>query len=151
MTMPIPGVPLALTTAVSTTQVIIDWITGMGWPVEGEFGWPLFAGPEILDMPDRAVFITGTSGPGFVTEEAGLDARSFQARLRGPSGDLFTAETMAQALDRLLIRAALPVTVDGVTISAITREGGSPAPLPLDPNDRRFEFTANYIATIGVI
>jgi hypothetical protein len=134
---------------ISKTQLIIDWITSLGWNVTQETAWPLFPGPEILISPDRAVFITPTPGPGWITEEGALDVWGFQARLRGPSDDPLTPDLMIQQLDVLILNAPKPVTVDGVHIAMVTRAGASPSPLPLDPADRRFEYTCTYLITTG--
>ena len=45
---------------------------------------------------------------------------------------------------------AVDLQVDGVTVANITRLGSPPSPLPLDPADRRTEFTCTYIITTGV-
>jgi hypothetical protein len=134
----------------ATTQVIIDWITSLGWNTAQELGYPLLPGPEILDEPDRAVFITGGGGPGYTTEEPATDASVFQARLRGPSDDPFEPEVMAGQLDTLILRAPFPVVIDGVVVSHAHRMSNGPTPLPLDPSDRRHEFTCNYIFITGV-
>lgn len=126
------------------TQLIIDFISILGWDTEQESGYPLYAGPEIIDAPDQIVFITPTSGPGYVTEEAGLDAWGWQARVRGPSDNQFASEEAIQQLDYLLLTAPYPVKVDGNTVQICGRTGGTPTPLPLDPNDRRFEYVCTY-------
>lgn len=131
------------------TQVIIDFLTAAGWDTTQETGYPLFAGPEILVSPDRAVFITATGGPGFTTEEGGTDAWSFQARLRGPSDDPIAAEVAAQVLDWTILTAPCPARIDGVRVISCQRLGSAPTVLPLDPSDRRFEFTADYIFVTG--
>jgi hypothetical protein len=130
--------------------VIIDWITSLGWDARQELGFPLFPGPEILDKPDQAVFITGGGGPGYLTDEASTDASQFQVRLRGPADDPFAAELAAQLLDDTIRKAPFPVTIDGALINNVYRMGNGPTPLPLDPSDRRFEFTTNYIIVTGV-
>jgi hypothetical protein len=140
-------VPAVITVARST--VIIDWIALAGWDVTQETGYPLFPGPEVLDAPDRAVFVTPSGGPGYVTEEASADAWSFQARLRGAADDPLGAEASAQLLDWMILRGPRPVTVDGVPVQNVQRLGSPPSPLPLDPSDRRFEYVANYILTTG--
>src|ERR1035441_3275476 len=81
------------------TKLVIDFLTAAGWDTTPELGYPLFPGPEILVSPDRAVFITGSGGPGYTTEEGGTDAWSFQARTRGPSDDPLAAQAAAQLLD----------------------------------------------------
>lgn len=134
---------------VAKTQVIIDLLTMLGWNVTQESGYPLLPGPEILDAPDRAVFLTPTGGPGWVTEEAALDCWGFQARTRGPSDDPLAAELAAQQLDVLILNGPYPARVDGMVITIVTRLGSPPAPLPLDPADRRFEYTCNYLITTG--
>ena len=134
---------------VPRTQVIADWILLAGWDATQETGYPLLPGPEILAAPDKAVFVTPAPGPGYVTEEAGADAWGFQARLRGGADDPLGAEAAAQLLDYVILRGPHPVTVDGVPVLNVQRSGGTPSPLPLDPSDRRFEFTANYILTTG--
>ena len=140
--------PAAIT--VPRSQVVIDFITALGWDVSQETGYPLLPGPEILLEPDKAVFVTMTGGPGYATEEGGVDNWSFQARVRGASDDPYGPEVAAQELDWLLLTAPVPSSADGVHVRMVTRMGSPPAPLPLDPADRRFEYTANYIVSIGV-
>lgn len=135
---------------VAKTQVVIDLLSGLGWDGQQELGYPLFPGIEILTEPDRAVFITATGGPGYTTEEAVTDAWSFQARVRGPTDEPYEPEVMALRLDQMLLGAPYPLTVDGVRVLAANRAGSPPAPLPLDPNDLRHEFTASYIVIMGV-
>ncbi len=134
---------------VAKSKVVMVFITGLGWNVTQEIGYPLFPGPEILPDPDRAVFITPAGGPGWVTEEGGTDCWSFQARVRGPADDPLSPELAAQQLDWLILTASYPQTVDGVCISTCTRAGAPPTPLPLDPADRRFEYTTTYLITTG--
>jgi hypothetical protein len=134
---------------VAKTQLIADFITGLGWDGTQETGYPPLPGPEILTAPDRALFITPAGGPGWVTEEAGLDCWSFQARVRGPADDPLTPELAAAQLDVLIVNGPYPQTVDGVLVALVTRAGSPPAPLPLDPADRRFEYTTTYLITTG--
>jgi hypothetical protein len=136
--------------ATALTQVIIDWLTSLGWNTAEELGYPLKPGPLILDEPDRVVWITGGGGPGYITEEPALDGGVFQVRLRGPSDDPYEPEIMAGALDTLILRASFPVVIDGVTISHAHRLGNGPTPLPVDPADLRHEFTCNYVFITGV-
>jgi hypothetical protein len=136
--------------AVAQTQVIMDWLATIGWDISQETGYPVFPGPYIEAEPDRAVFITGGGGPGYTTEEPATDASVFQARVRGPSGDPLAAEAAAQLLDSLILRAALPASIDGTWINSISRSGNGPTPLPLDPGDLRQEFTTNYVIVTGV-
>jgi hypothetical protein len=139
--------PLVITTPRVT--IIIDWLTLAGWDTSQEVGYPLLPGSEILTMPDKAVFITPSGGPGFVTEEAGTDAWSFQVRLRGPADDPLAADAAAQLLDYTVLHGPHPVLVDGVWVLNVQRLGSPPSPLPLDPSDRRFEYVTNYILTTG--
>jgi hypothetical protein len=133
------------------TQIVIDWITGLGWnDLPGtSYPYPLFPGPEILDDPDRAIFITGSGGPGYVVEEGLPQACTFQVRVRGPANDPYDPEATAQALEALILAAPFPVTVDSVTINHAHRLGGPPTPLPVDPADLRHEFTASYVIIMG--
>jgi hypothetical protein len=132
------------------TQVIMDWIASLGWDTRQETGFPLYPGPEILDEPDQAVFITGGGGPGFITEEASADSGVFQARVRGPSDQPFAAEIAAQKLDTLITKStSFPVTIDGVLVSLASRLSNGPTPLPVDPDDLRHEFTCSYIFVTG--
>jgi hypothetical protein len=141
------SIPAVITTP--RTQVVIDFLTAAGWDITQETGYPLFPGPEILVSPDKAVHITMTPGPGYVTEEGGADAWGFQARLRGASDDPEGANAAAQLLDWTILTASTPAWVDGVRVINCQRLGATPAPLPLDPADRRFEYTADYIFTTG--
>jgi len=140
-----PGAP-----TVAKTTLLIDFLAGLGWDVTQETGYPLLPGPEVLAAPDREVTLTPSGGPGFVTEEAALDAWTFQARLRGPADDPLAPELAAQQLDYLILTADYPQKVDGITVSLCARLAGPPSPLPLDPSDRRFEFVCSYIVTTGV-
>jgi hypothetical protein len=138
-----------MTTPVPKSQLIIDWITTLGWDVAQESGFPLFPGPMILSEPDQSVWITDTGGPGYVTEEGAADAWSFQARVRGASDDPFGPEAAAQLLDKLILIAPFPATVDGTRIFTAHRAGSPPSPLPVDPGDLRHEFTCSYIIITG--
>jgi hypothetical protein len=135
---------------VGKTQVIEDWIISLGWDVTPETGFPVSHGPEIIGSPDRLLTITPSPGPGWITEEAGLDTWGFQARLRGPSDDPDTPQLMSERLDVLILNAPRNVTVDGVLIKMVTRSGGTPTPLPLDPQERRFEYVCTYLITTGL-
>lgn len=139
--------PLVITTPRFT--VIAGWIALAGWDATQEAGYPLLPGSEILTMPDKAVFLTPSGGPGYVTEEAAADAWSFQARLRGGSDDPLGAQAAAQLLDWTILHGPHPVTVGGVPVLNVQRLGSPPSPLPLDPSDRRFEYVANYVMTTG--
>lgn len=139
-----PGAP-----TVAKTTLLADFITGLGWDVTQESGYPLYPGPEILTSPDKAVFLTPSGGPGFVTEEAALDAWTFQTRVRGPADDPIAPELAAQQLDYLILTASYPQQVDGVTVALCARLAAPPSPLPLDPSDRRFEYTTTYVITTG--
>jgi hypothetical protein len=130
--------------------VIRDWLTSLGWDTRQEQGWPIHIGPRIPDSPDRLLTITNSGGPGYTTEEPATDAGTFQARLRGVPDGVLEAEAQAEALDTLILRASFPVVIDGVPIVTVYRAGSGPTPLPLDPADRRYELTCNYIAVMGV-
>ena len=135
---------------VAVEQVICDWIVSLGWDNRQELGFPLYATPEILTDPDKAVFITGTGGPGYVTEEPTADAVTFQARVRGPADDPIAARLAADTLDALILSAPFPVQVDGTTVVHVHRLAGRPSMLPLDEADKRFELTCSYVLVIGV-
>jgi hypothetical protein len=132
------------------TQVIIDWIDGLGWDDRQELGFPVLPGPYIPPSPDRLVVITGGSGPGYLTEEPATDGSNFQALIRGAPEDPFGAEAAAQALDDLILRARFPVQVDGTWIVNCTRIGSGPTPLPWDVTDQRTSLTSNYMIVTGV-
>lgn len=140
-------VPAAIT--VPRTQVLIDWVTLTGWDTSQETGFPLLPGPEIVDSPDQAVFLTPSPGPGYTTEEGGTDAWGFQVRLRGSADDPLEAQTAAQLLDYMILHGPRPALVDGVPVLNVQRLGAPPTPLPLDPSSRRFEYTTNYILITG--
>ena len=134
----------------SPAQVIIAAIEMSGWDTAQETGYPLFPGPEILDEPDQAVFITVSGGTGYVTEEAAADSWTFQARLRGPQNEPDAALNAAAQLDALILwMASQRFAPYGTAILTAGRTGGPPAQLPLDPEDRRFQTTCNYMAVTG--
>lgn len=132
-----------------TTSSIIGWIASLGWDTRQELGFPLVEGPFLTDNPDQIVHITGTGGPGYVTDEGSADAGTFQARLRGPSNSLDAAESAAQLLDEMILGASFPAQADGVSIQHVHRLGGRPTPLPVNPQDMRYEFTCNYVIVTG--
>jgi hypothetical protein len=135
---------------VAQTQVIMDFIAGQGWDDRQELGFPLFPGPFIERSPDKAVFITGAGGPGYVLDGA-ADASNFQARVRGGQNDQFSAELAAEKLDFLIYSALYPALVDGVKIVLISRFGSGPSPLGSGPDDAlRWEYTCDYTMTTGV-
>jgi len=135
---------------VSQTQLIMDFIAGQGWDTRQELGYPLLPGPFIERSPDKAVFITGTGGPGYVLDGA-ADASTFQARVRGGQNDQFSAELAAMRLDVMFYLASFPIHVDGITIVQIARLGSGPTPLGSGPDDAyRWEYTADYLLTTGV-
>lgn len=135
---------------ISRTQIVIDWATALGWDTAQETGFPLLPGHEIVAAPDRCVFITPVTGPGYVTEEGAADAVGFQARTRGPSDDPLAAEVAAFQFDALVLASGTAhVMVDGVPVIAAHRLASGPVPMPLDPRDRRFEFTASYALIVG--
>ena len=138
------------TPTVAQTQVIIDWITSLGWDTSQELGYPLFPGPLILSEPDRSVWITGSGGPGYLTDEGSVDGGNFQARVRGTTDDVMAAELAAMQLDFLILKAPFPVVIDGVPIFSVSRAGNGPTPLPIDTNDLRPEFTCSYTIVTGV-
>lgn len=140
--------PAAVT--VARDQLVCDMLTAFGWDGTQETGYPLSPGAEIHDNPDKLVFITATGGPGYQTEEGGVDAWSFQARVRGPADQPQAAMAAAQLLDWMVLQGPYPVSVDGVRVLNCQRLGSPPAALPLDEGDKRFEYTASYIVTIGV-
>lgn len=129
---------------------ICDWIAGLGWDDRPELGFPLRPGPEIVANPDKIVFITVTGGPGYLTEEPTADQLTFQARVRGPADSVQAAQLAAQQLDWTILSAPLPSASDGLSVLNVYRLGGPPSPLPLDPSDRRFEWTCNYVIVTGV-
>jgi hypothetical protein len=135
---------------VAQGQVIIDWLTGLGWNVTQETGYPLLDGTYIAEAPDKVVLITPTGGPGYVTEEGTADAWSFQARVRGEPEDPFGPQLAAQQLDYMILNAPFPVTVDGVVIPHAHRAAGPPTPLPVDTGDLRREYTCSYLFITGV-
>lgn len=138
------------TPTVARSQLVIDWIVSLGWVATQETGYPLVPGPEILSAPDRLVTITPTPGPGWVTDEAALDTWGFQARIRGASDDPLGPELAAQQLDVLILNSPRSVTIDGTLITMVVRQGSPPTPLPLAPDDRRFEYVCTYLITTGL-
>jgi hypothetical protein len=138
------------TPVVSDAQLIIDWISSLGWDQMQELGYPLFDGTYIVEEPDRAVFITPTGGPGYITEEAALDGGTFQVRVRGTTDDPVEPNVMADRLDKMILRAPFPAVVDGVPVASCSRVGSGPSPLPVDPADLRREYTCTYLIVTGV-
>jgi hypothetical protein len=134
---------------IAGTQLIIDWLIGLGWNINSETGAPIVPGPYIQAMPDKIVHITGGGGPGYTLEGA-ADNNLFQVRVRGPADDPIAAENLATQLDQLIFSAPFPAIVDGVVIIRVHRLGSGPTPLPLDPADRRQEFTCQYLISTGV-
>jgi hypothetical protein len=135
---------------VALTQLIIDWIASLGWDDRQELGYPLVPGPYVPPSPDRLVIITGTGGPGFLTEETSIDGSNYQVRLRGAPNDPLAVEAAASQLDLMMVRAPFPAYVDGQVISVVNRIGSGPTALPWDATDERVEFTSSYTIVVGV-
>lgn len=131
-------------------QVIIDWITSLGWAQQPELDYALLEGTYIMEEPDRAVFITPTGGPGYLSEEGAVDGWSFQARVRGTTDDPNGVLQAATLLDIMILKAPFPSSVDGVAIQNAYRAASPPTPLPVDPRDLRREYTCSYIIVTGV-
>lgn len=127
------------------TKTIANFIRSLGWDETEETGYPIKPGPEIINAPDRILFVTGTGGPGYVTDEGSAEAVSFQARLRGPADDPDEPDSMIHLLDRAILAAPFPVQIGPIRIQSVSRAGSPPAPLPVDPNDLRHEFTCSYV------
>jgi hypothetical protein len=127
------------------TASLLTWLLSLGWDATQETGAPLFMGPYIPEMPDKCAVITPTPGPGFQLEAA-ADASAFQARVRGPQNDPAAAETLAFALDALILAAPFPGIVDGRTIVHCHRLGGTPTPLAATPDlGERTELVCSYV------
>lgn len=135
----------------SLTDTVIDWISSLGWDQRPEIGHVLKPGNYALEEPDRIVFITSTGGPGYITDEGSADAATFQIRVRGPADSETETETAASALDKLILTALFPVVIDGVNIQKVSRLGGRPAALPVNPQDLRYEYTCTYTVVYGVM
>jgi hypothetical protein len=133
----------------SRTETVMKWIVGLGWDDTEEEGWPLRPGSLIIDEPDQVVFITGTGGPGYVTEEGSADAWSFQTRVRGAPNEPFEPEATAQRLDNMILAAPFPANIGGMHVQHVHRQSSPPAALPVDPGDLRHQFTCNYILIAG--
>lgn len=135
---------------VSGTQLCIDFIGSLGWDGRQELGYPLLKGPYIERSPDKAVFITSTTGPGYELEGA-VDTTMFQARVRGPANDQEAAELAAMLLDSLIFNARFPVQIDGTWVVRCHRLGDGPSALGSGPDDGlRWEYTCDYTITLGV-
>lgn len=151
MTVPAQVSPPQPPPSVAKVRLITDWITSLGWNITPPTGYPVYPGPESDDIgPDRALFITPTPGPGFITEEAALDCWGFQALLRGPADDPVTPGLVMQQFDVMILNASFPAVVDGMLITLIARSGSTPVPLPLNPQDRRFSYVCTYLITTGL-
>ena len=132
------------------TTDIIDWIIGLGWDAAQETGAPILMGPYVQEEPDKIVTVTPIPGPGFVMDAA-ADAGAFQARVRGGQDDQPGAESLAYALDSLILGAQFPVTIGGRTLIHVHRLGSTPSPLAADPDDgTRYSYVTTYICIAGV-
>ena len=112
-------------------------------------------GDETLPpMPDRAVGLTWTGGPGERSEGA-LDVVSFQARVRGraslPGDDgqrrQDSAEALAAALDLAVLMPAPHEHLGDRTVVLTGRTGGPPAFLRRE--NARLHLTGNYLLTVS--
>lgn len=128
------------------TTDLINWLASLGWDGTQESGAPLIMGPYVPDSPDKMVVVSPTPGPGFQFEAA-ADASGFQARVRGGQNDQPGAESLAYALDSLILGAQFPVLgASGKTIIHIHRLGGTPWPLSPNPDDaERFSYVTQYV------
>lgn len=124
-----------------TARTVIDWLTGLGVDLPLV---PGAVGQLIPKMPDRLGVITVTPGGPLQTDGL-VETPAFQVRVRGAQQDPYDAEVSVKAIDRLILFAPMPVTVDGCRLVSVTRSGGGPAALTgLSPGNRA-DFVCTYI------
>ena len=103
--------------------------------------------PDVQDLvPDAMVILTIGAGAGMDSELL-FDRPGVQVRTIGPQQDYTGAETLAQAIDKVmgdLGGATASRTINGKRILSIVRAGGAPTLLLKDDGDR-YHFTCNYI------
>lgn len=107
-------------------------------------------GPYVPDMPNKLITITQMSGTGFQNEGA-LDGPSFQLRVRSAQNDQTSAETLANALDKLIFDQLFPQRLkSGTPLLLVSRIGGAPAIMGPPDDAFRYDYVCNYYAMVGV-
>lgn len=104
-------------------------------------------GPEMPDTATRFVVLTKTSGPGFETEML-IDREGWQVRAVGDQNDYDDGESLATAIDVLLVGlSGGGIVVGGKKVISIYRTAGPPTPLLRDDAERH-HFVCSYIVSV---
>lgn len=131
-----------------TVADLDTWLHDAAGPIALDPQIPVLPGSLVgtAGYPDKALFITGTGGPGLLLEGA-TDVQNFQFRWRGLQGDPASAyadaEVFAKTLDLQLVRLSCPLLIVDTKVLLVWRTGGPPAYLA--STDRRAHFTASYL------
>jgi Bacteriophage minor capsid protein len=104
------------------------------------------SGYELVEQPDRVVFVTPNGGPGEKRERVFEDV-TVQIRTRGAQNDPADAQALAAQVDGALMGPHYPITVGGHRVVSIVQAGGSPAIIGRD-EARRYECSASYVLDI---
>lgn len=136
-----------------TADTAAAWVAAQGirpgGPVHVDLVVPGGAGMWFPDMPDRVAVVVPTPGGGLFMGEGQYDRVELQLFIRGPQGDPATAAQMAQAADRLLIRATVPAELpDGTYLLSVDR-GARPTPTERGRDGGRVTYAAIYTLEVN--
>lgn len=132
-----------------TVAALDTWLHDPTGPVRLDTSIPVLPG-SLVDTggyPDKALFVTGTGGPGLQLDDWGSDVQNFQFRWRGNQGDpgeaYEDAEVFAKTVDLAIVRAEFPTVIGGLHVLRFWRTGSAPAYLATV--GRKAHFTASYL------
>jgi hypothetical protein len=107
---------------------------------------PIYAGPELQDVPDEYVLLTRYGGPG-IDADGAIDVVSWQVRSVGQQmEDDSSAEDIADAID-IAFLSHYSRLVGSTWVSSIQRVGGAPSSLAKDDADRT-HFVCSYLVSV---
>jgi hypothetical protein len=121
-----------------TTKVFIDWIgENLGLDPAPKVDYGPQTDERVNDYPNAQIVIQRRPGPGLQLEGI-YDRVMWGIDVAGDQMDPDSAETIALALDRLLVRvdASQDLWVDGGRVASIQRAGSGPAVAGIDDGDR---------------
>lgn len=101
---------------------------------------------EDEDVVDTAIAARRFPGPG-LTLEYTYDRQGWYFDVAGQQGDYTSAETLAFALDKILLAVDSPRRIGSVRVLSWQRAGGAPEMLGVDNADR-WHAGCSYVATV---
>jgi hypothetical protein len=123
-----------------------DLTTRRGY-AEAPFFAPGPADDDAVDQVPGAMVVLTLGGGGPLEVSNLYDTPFAQIEAIGAQFDYDGAAKLATDLDRGMLRVDSAVTMGGVRVLAINRQGGAPSPLRRDDGER-YHFVCGYVLTV---